>query len=180
MEGEILAYFYCDFQMGKSISAVEVMCSLLTQLIACLCVTIIDLEDVLNELIKNADSQVDPFYTIKRLSAYLSRIARLCSQKPLVIVDALNECREVETLLDGLIESSRNAQIFVTSRPLQHIIQMLSHLPSISMYEMVHKLLADILLHVTRELNSQCQLKTFNGRLKEEIQSQLCAKADGM
>ena len=156
------------------------MRSLLAQLMASLCDAITCPEDLLDELLKDAESRVDPFYTVKGLSHYLSRVARLCPRKPLVVVDALDECREVETLLDGLIMSSRDVRVFVTSRPLHNIIQMLSHLPCISMDGMVHELSADILLHVTRELDSRCRLRTFDGRLKDEIRSKLCAKADGM
>ena len=156
------------------------MRSLLAQLTTCFHAAIIDPEALLDELLKDADSHVDPFYTVKGLSDYLSRVARLYSRKPLVVVDALDECREMETLLDGLITSSRDVQIFVTSRPLHNIVQMISHLPCISMDQMVRELSADMLLHVTRELDSRCRLRTFDRRLKEEIQSRLCAKADGM
>ena len=156
------------------------MRSLLAQLTASLCIAIVNPEDLLDELLKDAHSRVDPFYTVKGLSHYLSRVARLCPRKPVVVVDALDECREMEVLLDGLITSSRDIRIFVTSRPLHNIIQMLSRLPCISMDNMVHELSADIMLHVTRELDSRCRLRTFDRRLKEEIQSELCAKADGM
>jgi len=156
------------------------MRSLLAQLTEHLCVTMMDPESLLDELLKGADSRVDPFYSVKGLGHYLSKVAGLCPLKPLVIVDALDECREVETLLDGLVMCSGDVRMFVTSRPLQNIIQMLSHLPCISMDDMANELSADISLHVTRELDSRSRLRTFNGRLKNEIQSRLCAKADGM
>ena len=156
------------------------MRSLLAQLTASLCIAIVNPEDLLDELLKDAHSRVDPFYTVKGLSHYLSRVARLCPRKPVVVVDALDECREMEVLLDGLITSSRDIRIFVTSRPLHNITQMISHLPCISMDNMVHELSVGILLHVTRELDSRCRLRTFDRRLKEEIRSELCAKADGM
>ena len=156
------------------------MRSLLAQLTENLCVVMMDPEALLDELLKGVDSRVDPFYSAKGLAHYLSKVAGLCPRKPLVVVDALDECREVETLLDGLIMCSDDVRVFVTSRPLQNIVRMLSHLPCISMDEMAKELSTDILLHVTRELDSRSRLRTFDGRLKEEIRSQLCAKADGM
>ncbi|KAF8548193.1 hypothetical protein OG21DRAFT_791216 [Imleria badia] len=145
-----------------------------------LCRIMMDPEALLDELLKGADSRVHPFYNVKALAHYLSKVARLCPRKPLVVVDGLDECREVETLLDGLIVCNGDIRMFVTTRPLRNIIRMLSHLPSISMDEMANELSADILLHVTRELDSRSRLRTFDGTLKEEIQSCLCAKADGM
>ena len=156
------------------------MRSLLAQLTEHLCIVMTDPEALLDELLKGIDSRVDPFYSVKGLAHYLSRVAGLCPRKPLVVVDALDECREMETLLDGLIMCSGDVRMFVTSRPLQNIIQMLSHLPCISMDKMANELSADILLHVKRELDSRNRLRTFDRGLKEDIRSQLCAKADGM
>lgn len=177
---EFLAYFYCDFRTKRSTSAVEVMRSILAQLVGHLCAVMVEPEDLLNDLLKETNNRVESFYNAKGLSRYLSKIAQLCPQKPLIVVDALDECREMETLLDGLIMCKGDVRTFVTSRPLQNVIAMLSQLPSISMDRMAHVLSADILLHVTRELDSRCRLRTFEESLKEEIRSKLCAKADGM
>ena len=139
-----------------------------------------DPEALVDERLKGADSRAHPFYNVKALAHYLSKVAQLCPRKPLVVVDALDECREVETLIVGLIMFCGDVRMFVTTRPLQNIIQRLSHLPCISMNEMANELSTDILLHVTRELDSRSRLRTFDGTLKEEIRSKLCARADGM
>ena len=179
-DGEILVYFYCDFRTKRSTSALEVMRSLLALLTESLCRIITDPEALLDELLKGADSRVHPFYNVKALAHYLSKVVQLCPRKPLVVVDALDECREVETLIDGLLTFGGDVQMFVTTRPLQNIIRMLSHLPYISMDEKTNELSADILLHVTREVDSRSRLRTFDRTLKEEIRFKLCAKADGM
>ncbi|KAI9566724.1 ankyrin repeat-containing domain protein [Boletus coccyginus] len=179
-DGELLVYFYCDFRTGRSTSSVEVMRSLLAQLTKHLCDAMMDPEPLLDELLKGANSHVHSFYSVKGLAHYLSKVAGSCPLKPLVVVDALDECREVETLLDALIMCNGDVRMFVTSRPLQNITQMLSHLPCISLDDMANELSADILLHITRELDSRSRLRTFNGGLKDEIRSRLCAKADGM
>jgi len=179
-DGELLVYFYCDFRTKRSTSAVEVMRSILALLISRLSVATLDSEDLLDDLLKESDSHAERFYSIKGLSHYLSKVAGLCPQTPIVVVDALDECREVESLLDGLIMSTGDLRIFATSRPLQNIVSMLSPFPCISMGQMANELSADIQLHVTRELDSRPRLRTFNERLKEDIRSKLCAKADGM
>lgn len=179
-DGELLVYFYCDFRTKRSTSAVEVMRSILAQLMAQLTVAKLDSEHLLDELLKESDSHAERFYNIKGLSRYLSKVAILYPRIPVVVVDALDECREVESLLDGLIMSSGDLRIFATSRPLQNIISILSPFPCISLDKMANELSADILLHVTRELDSRRRLRTFDRGLKDEIRSKLCAKADGM
>ena len=156
------------------------MRSILAQLTAHLCAAMTNPESLLDELLKGAESRLAPFYNPKGVSHYLSKVARLCTRKPLVVVDALDECKGVESLFDGLLMSHGDVQIFVTTRPLQNIIQMVSHLPCISMDKMASELSADILLHVTRELDSRPRLRSFNGMVREEIRSTLCAKADSM
>ena len=156
------------------------MRSILAQLIAPLSAVVVDPEDMLDDLLKETNIRAELFYNVKGLSHCLSKIAKLCPRKPLIVVDALDECREAATLLDGLIMVDGDVRTFLTSRPLQHALTMLSHFPSISMDRMANELSSDILLHVTKELDSRCRLRTFEEGLKVEIRSKLCAKADGM
>lgn len=151
------------------------MRSILAQLVGNL-----DSESLLDELLKESDSHVERFYSVKGLSHHLCKAARLCLYMPVVVIDALDECREVESLLDGLIICISDLRIFATSRPMQNIINILSPYPCISMDRMAGELSTDILLHVTRELDSRRRLRAFDERLKEEIRSTLCAEADGM
>ena len=166
-EEEFLVYFYCDFRTGRSTSAVEVMRSILAQIVTPLCASMINPEDLLDDLLKETINRAELFYNVKGLSGHLSKIAKLCPRKPLVVVDGLDECREAETLLDGLSMVGADARIITTSRPLQNIIAMLSHFPSISMNRMANELSSDILLHVTKELDSRCRLRTFEESLKQ-------------
>ncbi|KAG8219058.1 hypothetical protein J3R82DRAFT_4814 [Butyriboletus roseoflavus] len=133
-EGELQAYIYCDFQTGRSTSAVEVTCSLLAQLMACLCVARINPEDFLDALLKDTDSRVDPFYSV-RLSV---KGRKVMSSK------ASGRCRRTRRVQRGGDPPRRH---HITSRPLQNIIQTHPHLPCISMGKMVRELSADILLH---------------------------------
>ena len=91
----------------------------------------------------------------KELAGFASRTARLCIKKPLVVVDALDECRDIEILLGGLNALLGCVRLFITSRPLQVIKDSLSGVPLVSMDDMAEKLSADIALHVTREVDSR-------------------------
>lgn len=179
-DGEFLAYFYCDFRNFRSTGAVDVMCSFLAQLTTRVCAITTNPEYLLDELLKAAESHVAPFNNPKGVSPYLSKVARLCPRRPLFVLDALDECKQAEPLLEALLMSHDDVRMFVTTRPLRNIPRMLSHLPCISMDKMANELNADILLHVTRELDSRPRLRSFNERVRDDIRSKLCAKADGM
>ena len=101
-------------------------------------------------------------------------------KKPLVVVDALDECKSYETLLEGLNILKGYVQLFMTSRPLSVIKDSLSGVPLVSMDDMAENLSADIALHVTRELDARRRLRVLGPEIKMEIRSVLCYKADGM
>ncbi|KAF8133986.1 ankyrin repeat-containing domain protein [Boletus edulis] len=71
-------------------------------------------------------------------------------------------------------------RLFVASRPLHIIVDLLSDLPFVSMEDMADELSADIELHVTRELDARPRLRDLDSGFKMEIRSVLCDKADGM
>ena len=116
----------------------------------------------------------------KKLAEFATRAARLSTWQPLVVVDALDECEDVETLLKALVVLGEHARLFVTSRPLQVIKDGISGLPFISMDDMEEELSADIELHVTRELDARRRLRKLDVGFKSQIRSDLCRKADGM
>lgn len=174
-----MAYCYCDFRTGLSTSALEVMRSLLAQLTEHLCAVMTNPEWLLDELLNAAGSRV-ALYSTKRVSRYISKVAILCPRIPHIVVDGLDECKDVENLLDGLLMCGCYVKTFVTTRPLRNITQMLSNFQCISMVKVANELSADILLHVTRELDSRSRLRSFNDRVRREIRSKICAKADGM
>ncbi|KAH0828822.1 hypothetical protein J3R83DRAFT_3273 [Lanmaoa asiatica] len=86
-EDEFLLYFYCDFRTKRSTSAVEVMRSILAQLLSHLCVVMVDPEGLLDDLLRETNNRVEPFYNVKGLSHHLSKIAKLCRRKPFVVID---------------------------------------------------------------------------------------------
>ncbi|KAF8557491.1 ankyrin, partial [Imleria badia] len=180
-DGEVLVFFYCDFRNERSTSASEVMRSLLSQLLQQLDRHMVDPGGLVDELIKQRDEGASTISNATRLARRVSCAAKQFIQQPFVVIDALDECKNIEELLDALTELNKGSvRLFVTSRPLQIIKESYSGLPSISMDMMKYAVSTDIRLHVTRELDSHRRLRIVHTSLKKEINSALCEKADGM
>lgn len=179
-EGGILAFFYCDFRNARSASASEALRSTLSQLLCQLRDHAIDPGSLIDDLVDAKKRGGATRNNTKELAGFASRTARLFMKKPLVVVDALDECKDIETLLEGLNTLKEYVQLFMTSRPLPVIKDGLSGVPLVSMDDMTEKLSADIALHVTRELDARRRLRALGPELKMEIRSVLCHKADGM
>ncbi|KAF8439131.1 ankyrin repeat-containing domain protein [Boletus edulis BED1] len=179
--GEALAFFYCDFRNDRSTSAAEVMRSLLSQLLCHTRNETTDLGELLDDLAKYMDGDISILENVKHLATFVSRTAKQFSHQPLIVVDALDECKDIESLLDSLLALAKGSmRLFVTSRPLYIIKDQLRDLTSISMDRMTNAVSADIGLHVTRELDSHRRLRDLDLGFKMEIHSVLCDRADGM
>ena len=180
-DGEVLAYFYCDFRNERSTSAPEVMRSLLSQLLQRFHRHAVDPGDLIDELIEERDGGASTIGNVMLLARYISRAAKQFDRQPLLVVDALDECIDVEGILSALTELRKGGiRLFVTSRPLQIIKDSFSRLRSIDMDMMKYEVSTDVKLHVTRELDSHRRLRIVDASLKAEIFSVLCDKADGM
>ena len=154
--------------------------SILSQLLLGLCGSAIDPGSLFEDLMKAKERGGATRNDAKELAGFVSRLATLSSAKPLVIIDALDECKDVRTLLQALTVIKGYVRLFVTSRPLHVIVCDLSDLLFISMDDMGDELLTDIQLHVTRELDVRHRLRALDSEFKTEICSVLCRKADGM
>ena len=180
-DGETLAYFYCDFRNDRSTSAAEVMRSLLSQLLRHVRNGKIDPGQLVDDLVREKNGDTPILNNVKRLATFVSQTAKQFSHQPLVVVDALDECKDVEKLLDGVFTLAEGSiRLFVTSRPLQVIKDDLRDLPFVSMDKMTSAVSADIALHVARELDSRRRLRDLEPGFKKEIHVILCCKADGM
>ncbi|KAF8556919.1 ankyrin [Imleria badia] len=179
-EGGILAFFYCDFRNERSTSASEAFRSILSQLLHQFRESAVDPGSLIDDLVDAKKRGGATRNNTKELAGFASRTAKLFVDKPLVVVDALDECKDVETLLEGLNALMGYAQLFTTSRPLPVIKDGLSGVPLVSMDDMGESLSADIALHVTRELDARRRLRVLGSAIKTEIHSVLCEKADGM
>ncbi|KAF8441584.1 hypothetical protein L210DRAFT_2081228 [Boletus edulis BED1] len=179
-EGDIFAFFYCDFQNERSTSSAEVLRSILSQLLRQLRGHSVDLGILLDALTEAKEWGGGTLSNPKELADFVSRAARPLTKKPLVIVDALDECKDVQKLIQALIAIRDHVCLFIASRPLRVIMDELSDLPFVSMEDMADELSTDIKLHVTRELDVRRRLRDLDSVFKMEIRTVLCDKAGGM
>jgi len=180
-DDEVLAYFYCDFRDERSTNAAEVMRSMLSQLLRQFTRHAGDAGDLIDALTMKMDGGASTITDVILLARYVSRAAKQFNRQPFLVVDALDECIDVEGLLNALAElRNGGVRLFVTSRPLQIIKDSFSDLLSIDMETMNYEVSADIQLHVVRELDSHRRLRIVGLSLKNEMYSVLCKKSDGM
>lgn len=180
-EGELLAFFYCDFRSERSTAAAEVMRSLLFQLLRGFGDLGVDPGDILGSLDKEKRRNGSILSHAKRLALVASRAAKQFARQPFIVIDALDECKDIENLLDAILVLKQGGmRLFVISRPLQVIKENFSGFAWLSLENMSRQVSADIDLHVTRELDSNRRLRIAGAALKKEITRTLCDKADGM
>ncbi|KAF8127052.1 hypothetical protein EV363DRAFT_1223873, partial [Boletus edulis] len=179
------AFFYCDFGTERSTDAIEVMRSLLYQLLDQCRRGFRKVKHgtlrVIDELVEETRKGDTTLKDIKFLSFMVSRVAEQFNQQPFIVIDALDECRDVDRLLCALLGLKANGvRLFVSSRPIQVIRYRLSGLPHISIDKMAEEVSADIELHVNKEIDSHQRLGALDPVLKKKVRSRLCQKADGM
>lgn len=116
-KGEILTFFYCDFRTERFTSTAEVLRSIVSQLLHQLRGRVVDLGNVFSDLIREKKWGGGTLSNAKKLVEIVSRVARLFNQKPLVVVDALDESKDVWGLIQALMVIKGHVRLFVTSRP---------------------------------------------------------------
>ena len=143
-EGETFLFFYCDFRNEQSTSSAEVLSSILSQLLRKLGGSTPNLASILQDLVKAKERGGSTRKNAKELAGFVCRVAALSSAKPFVVIDALDECKDVGILIQALVAFKDHVRLFVTSRPLHVIVEDFAGLPFISMDDMEDELSADI------------------------------------
>ncbi|KAF8840056.1 hypothetical protein BDN67DRAFT_1011775 [Paxillus ammoniavirescens] len=180
-DGEVLAFFYCDFRNERSTSAAEVMRSLLTQLLRLANADGVDCRDAVPELVERKAEGTEPPCDMKLLTCLVRHVAQQLHRQPLIVIDALDECKDAEKLVHAVKQlNDGHIRVFVTSRPERIIMETLFDLPSISLQNMGGAVSADMKRHITIELDSRQWLRILKPALKQEIHFALLARADGM
>ncbi|KIJ63625.1 hypothetical protein HYDPIDRAFT_29421 [Hydnomerulius pinastri MD-312] len=176
-QDETLAYFYCDFRNFRCTSAMEVLRSLIAQLFrqakANWLPSFSELED-------RKGRGAGPPTDVNILSGLLRRAANLHS-RPIIVIDALDECDDLPKLLHALVGlNDGHCRFFVTSRTAISINEAFTGLPTISLSDKAKAVHDDMKSHIETELESRDRLKKLKNDLKEKIRVRLMEKADGM
>ena len=161
-------------------SSTEVMRSVLTQLLRHIRDQNIDPGDLLSKILEQKSEGTLLLNDLDKLRDLVSRAARRFHPEPIVVIDALDECADMEALLDALVTLNEDdIRLLVTSRSHQIVMRHFARLPSLSFENLAQELAEDIALHVGRELDSRKQLRSAEREMKIEIQTILNKKASG-
>ena len=177
---EVVVFFYFDFQNERSRSPVEMMRSLLSQLCRHLLDLGVDPGNFPNTILEDKGRGTLSLGDLDKLRGLVSCAADRFVREPILVIDALDECADIEPLLRVLVRlhDDNRVRLLVTSRPHQDVMRHFTKIPSLSFEEMAMELAADIELHVEREI-SHNQLKFASPAMKKGISAKLHEKAEG-
>jgi hypothetical protein len=102
--------------------------------------------------------------------------------RPVLLIDALDECKDYPDLIGHLVSLAEDAQLrlFVTGRSEPGIQEAFYDLPIVSLKDSAGQMKEDIHVHITEQLKNQKRLSRLPGALKKTILERLLEKAEGM
>ena len=156
------------------------MRSLLSQLLRHIRDHGVDPGDFPEKILKQKSEGTLSLDDLGKLCDLVSRAASFFRYEPMVVIDALDECADIEALLPPLVTlSQNNVRLLVTSRPDQTIVNHFAGLQSLSFEDVTKEIAADIALHIRRELDSHNRLRSPIQAMKNEIRAKLIERAEG-
>lgn len=133
-----------------------------------------------SDLVERKNRGADPPADLDILTDLLMRAAGL-HKRPIIVIDALDECNDLSNLLEVLTRlDNGHLQLFCVSRPEIVIQEAFAGLPSISLSDMIEPLLEDMRRHILAELDNRQRLKILRADLKDRILAVLLGRAGGM
>ncbi|KAG0691812.1 hypothetical protein DFH29DRAFT_1010121 [Suillus ampliporus] len=191
---QTLAYFYCDFRDEQTTIAAAVLRSLVVQLLQ---------QSTTEEWVtktrapkRGKSDAEDNLITLRKLGmqkwsgrrcpADLGVLRDLLVEasklvvRPVLVIDALDECKDHHDLLGHLVKLAEDSRIriFVTSRIEPDIKDALHHLSTISLKDKADKMQDDIRVHITEQLKTQKRLSRLPETLRTMILEKLLEKAE--
>ncbi|KAG1738300.1 hypothetical protein EDD22DRAFT_1009312 [Suillus occidentalis] len=189
-----LAYFYCNFRDDRTTSAAAVLRSLIVQLLR-QCKN----DDWITKIHKQQElnAEEDLVYLRKLWKqqstgescptdlGYLRKLlveASTLVHRPVLLIDALDECKDYPDLVGHLVGLAEDARLrlFVTGRSEPDIQEAFYDLPTVSLKDSAGQMKEDIHVHITEQLKNQKRLARLPGALKKTILERLLEKAEGM
>lgn len=172
--GDPFVYFYCDFTNDRSTKAFHILRSLLTQLLR---KSTKSWRESFQDLVHRKSNGSSPPVDLEMLCNLLLRALEL-HDRPIVVIDALDECKDYALLVKCLVRLRQEGacRLFVTSRTLPEISLAFSGCPAIALDSMHDATRSDMKLHIEKEMDNRPKLVPF----KDEIVTSLLSKADGM
>ena len=170
-----LVYFYCDFRQSESTQPVTVLRTLVAEFIRAGWIK--EVPKLSQDMTQGRSSPTK----FTDLSDLLNRATKFF-RSSIIIIDALDECSDIEDLLPHLIglAAGGDVKLFMTSRKERIIYEALEHIPCISLKDESKSLRSDMEKHVSAELKARSKLARLPAKLKVKISETLMQKADGM
>ncbi|KAG1778794.1 hypothetical protein EV702DRAFT_1217465 [Suillus placidus] len=193
-EPQTLAYFYCNFRDDRTTNAAAVLRSLIVQLLQQSqdddWITQIgekqesntegDLDSLRNLWQQQRDAKPHPtdLVFLRKLLTEASTLVH----RPVLLIDALDECKDYPDLVRHLVNLAEDARLrlFVTGRSEPEIQDAFDDLPTVSLKDSAEQMKADICAHITEQLKAQKKLSRLSDALKKTILEKLLEKAEGM
>ena len=170
-----VAYFYCSFDELVSQDPVNMVGSFISQ-VSIVCPNILEGLEV--EFARKER------LTVRGLEQHLIDQSARSSVQTLLFVDAVNECKKVEPMIETLLrlaESVSDIRVLFTSIEEDPLITELTHLkPSKATSIRMSGLSADIELFIAASIKEKRNLQRLPPEKIEEIKVVLNRKADGM
>ena len=170
-----VAYFYCSFDEVASQDPVNMIGSFLSQ-VSTVCPNILEGLDV------KFSRKERP--AVQELEQHLTNQIARSSLKTLLFVDAVNECKKIEPMMNTLLrlaQSASDIRVLFTSTEEDSLIMELTRLkPPRAMSLRMSALSADIDLYIDAKLKEKKNLQGLPSEKIEEIKLVLSSKASGM
>ncbi|KAG1778804.1 hypothetical protein EV702DRAFT_1195824 [Suillus placidus] len=193
-EPQTLAYFYCNFGDDRTTNAAAVLRSLIVQLLQQ------SKDDWITKIGKQQESNTEgdldslrdlwqqnqnakPYPThlgfLRKLLVEASTLVRRQNRPAVLVIDALDECKDYSKLVGHLVNLAKDAQLrlLVTSRSEPDIQDAFHDLPTVSLKDSAGQTKADICTHINEQLTAHTK---FSDELKKTVLEKLLEKAEGM
>jgi hypothetical protein len=175
-------YFFCDHRDPSKRLLNDLLCVLLKQLL--------DRNDEcfaeVNSWWKERLSDSSSVLKLLSTSEYIDLIRRLCNQLTSVrlIIDAIDECADLETFVPGLstLTANSNINLLLTSRHNVDLVRAIEHLAKyrVPVAENMRDDIHQYLVAQVRKRIDKGSLKLREKSLEASIVTELEHKADGM
>jgi len=174
-----IGYYYFDFRARKDLSAVDILGSLLKQMMS-------EMEIVPGGILRGLREQTDAIYADEPQLVNIVQMLQLItsSQPTFLCIDALGECGGVQRakvleLLKQIVEKSPGTRIFVTGRsPIGAEIE--EHLPGRVASVSADPRKDDIIRYIRSRLAKDKTQDAMDGCLEEDILEKTLGNISGM
>ena len=169
-----VAYFYCSFDEAASQDPINMVGSFLSQ-VSTVC------PNILEGLEVGFTRRERP--NLEDLEQQLTYQTARRSLKTLLFVDAVNECKKIEPMIDTLLRLAKSAsdiRVLFTSTEEDPLITALTGLePPKATILTMSAVSADIVLYIEAKLQEKKNLRRLPAETRERIKVMLIKKADG-